>query len=537
MAVVQSDSEAMSRLRGVAQRSRRLRLALLAGAIMATLACLAEGAATGAVAAKPVLIISSLGANNSVSIGGDPAKGAGAAEAPSLEGEGILVQNADGSVHAGLATSWKYIPDPNGKHKSFQFTLRQDARYSDGARVTAQSVKAFLLYIQAAKTRSDTLIGPIRSIETKGKWTVVVHLKSPNPLLPQAFSDQSAYGVPFGPKALADPASLAKQGDFAGAYIVDTTHSVVGPGGHITLVPNPLYYDKSKQVWSKVVINTFATATSQLSAVETGQTDFVAGSPDTVDQARAAGVKVVQYSSGAFGQAFGFDFDNKIGPLADVRVRQALNYAVDRKKITNAVFGTHADPTSQWATGDSINPKVNNYYSYNPTKAKSLLAAAGYANGFTLTVLNLTFPTFDPMTEAICQYLKAVGVTCDIFTDNGSTWVPNYLSGKYAAVTYGSRGPFGPVGMWVWYGIFLKPHGILNPSDWHDPVLDKLYQQGSRSDSPTKYWLQMTARTTEQADFLPVSAPQGYYYISKHLGGVKATANGVSSAIDWYPVK
>jgi peptide/nickel transport system substrate-binding protein len=264
MAVVQSDSEAMSRLRGVAQRSRRLRLALLAGAIMATLACLAEGAATGAVAAKPVLIISSLGANNSVSIGGDPAKGAGAAEAPSLEGEGILVQNADGSVHAGLATSWKYIPDPNGKHKSFQFTLRQDARYSDGARVTAQSVKAFLLYIQAAKTRSDTLIGPIRSIETKGKWTVVVHLKSPNPLLPQAFSDQSAYGVPFGPKALADPASLAKQGDFAGAYIVDTTHSVVGPGGHITLVPNPLYYDKSKQVWSKVVINTFTSSPVRL---------------------------------------------------------------------------------------------------------------------------------------------------------------------------------------------------------------------------------------------------------------------------------
>src|SRR5207248_3138786 len=125
--------------------------------------------------------------------------------------------------------------------------------------------------------------------------------------------------------------------------------------------------------------------------------------------------------------------------------------------------------------------------------------------------------------------------TCDIFTDNGATWVPNYFSGNFGAVTFGSKGT-GSFGMWQWYGIFLKPHGILNPSTWHDPVLDKLWQKGSRSDSPTTYWRQMTAQMTKQADFLPVSSPQGYYYVSKHVGGVVATVRasgwqGTSPAI------
>jgi peptide/nickel transport system substrate-binding protein len=519
----------------------KFRTMIAVSALLAATCMAVAGPASGKIkTTKPVLTLSACGANAGLGPG-DPAKNTATAVGMSLEYEAPLHWNPNGTVSAELATSWKYISDPAGDRKAFKFTLRHDAKFSDGTPVTAAAVKAWYTYVLNDNAPNLFTFGGLRSIQTIGKWTVVIHVKSPNPELPFVLSDASAVSLFGSPKAVADPTIFQTRDAGAGPYMLDPSQSVTG--SYYTLIPNPYYYDKSRQVWSKVVGKAIPTGTTALAAVQTGQLDYACGDVGTVDAARAAGIKVLTNSlGGQFGYAFGLDFTRKdIGPLANAAVRQALNYAVDRKTITAAVFGSNATPTSEWTSIDSIDPKYTNYYAYNPTKAKALLASAGYAQGFNMTVLSLQYPTFDPMTEAICQYFKAVNVTCKITTDTFATWGADYTGGKFDAVTFGSGGSGGAIGMWGWYNTYLKPNGILNPSPWHDSVLDKLWVRGSRSNSPSTYWLQMTHRVTQQADFLAISAPKAFFYVSKKVSGVVLSPfsqiQGGSEARDWRPAK
>src|SRR5262249_27523525 len=122
-------------------------------------------------------------------------------------------------------------------------------------------------------------------------------------------------------------------------------------------------------------------------------------------------------------------------PLNKLQVRQALNYALDRKAIVKGLLGTAGTPTSEMATADGWSTKVANYYPYNPAKAKSLLAAAGFPDGLTLSALNQTFSgqLGDPLLQAMVKYFQAVGVKLDIKDPGASVpqWVQAYVSGDY----------------------------------------------------------------------------------------------------------
>src|SRR5262249_40248059 len=117
-----------------------------------------------------------------------------------------------------------------------------------------------------------------------------------------------------------------------------------------------------------------------------------------------------------------FDHGTITKALKDVRVRQALNYAIDRKTIAHALLGPAAVPVSSPdAYQDGDDPRYTNYYAYNPSKGRALLAAAGYAKGLTLKFVNWgAFAGSAYDTSAICNAVKenyaAVGVqaTCVI---------------------------------------------------------------------------------------------------------------------------
>src|SRR5262249_29865183 len=123
-------------------------------------------------------------------------------------------------------------------------------------------------------------------------------------------------------------------------------------------------------------------------------------------------------------------------PLSDIRVRQALNYAIDRKAITKAVLGQYGEPSSQVITG---NPAAgySDKYPYDPAKAKALLRQAGYGNGFTLKALSLAADqVFDRMMSTSAEYLQKVGVKLDIDT---APTVAGYFQ-KQASAKYPIQG-------------------------------------------------------------------------------------------------
>jgi peptide/nickel transport system substrate-binding protein len=523
------------------QRRAGLRLGLTGLAALSAVACLVAVNVTAATAQpratdKPVLTIGRVGSPTGLDPAANAVGGIFTLLGP-IAYAPLMHFKADGTIGPGLATSWRYLTSKAGSlraNKDFMFTLRRNARFSDGAPVTAQAVKDWLLYFNNANSPMAAAMAPIQSIETQGKWTVVIHLKSPCPILPYTLSEAFNWGFVAGPSGLRDPKSLGTTTNGAGPYMLDPSETVTN--NVYTFVPNPYFYDKSAVKFSKIVVKIIGTPDSMLQALTTGQLDVAQG--DATTAGAASGFTVLHAPAGAAG----FIFQDKSGalskPLADVRVRQALNYAVDRKAITAAVLGNLGAPTSEWYTLDGFDPKLQNSYPYDPAKAKALLRAAGYADGFTIPALGSppAAGTRVTLEQAIAKYLKDVGVTVNF----APTTTPAQFnserakSGRYAVFTAQRGGDM----MWQFWNLAFKPNSAFNEGSWHDRQLDKLWLVGQRSPTPKKYWMQMSERMVSQALFLPVYMNPQIWYVSKKIGGVLVTPGhpiGTNDVTEWFP--
>jgi peptide/nickel transport system substrate-binding protein len=137
------------------------------------------------------------------------------------------------------------------------------------------------------------------------------------------------------------------------------------------------YYHHAAIRFSKVVVRVIPSPASMLEAMTTGQVDVAQGTTSTADAAAAfAGIDVL-YASQAVGGLWFLDRSGTLSPpIADVRVRRALNYAIDRRAITESLIGRYGEPTSEVITTDGFDPEFQDYYEYDPARARALLAEA-----------------------------------------------------------------------------------------------------------------------------------------------------------------
>jgi peptide/nickel transport system substrate-binding protein len=222
---------------------------------------------------------------------------------------------------------------------------------------------------------------------------------------------------------------------------------------------------------------------------------------------------------------------SKVPALSSVLVRQAMNYAINRNALATAFGGT---PTDEIMTYEGYDPTYANYYSYNPAKAKALLAAAGYKNGVTISTVVSYGPLGSlgtPLVQAVASQLAAVGITLHVAP------APT-LSAFVAAVNAGPpayQGPYGVDFMPVYYGIFLGG----DASGWTDPVINSLENQanGAAPASAPAYWKQITDRIVTQAYFLPTILANGYWYVdSQKVTNVQADSQyHLLSPTTWLP--
>ena len=141
---------------------------------------------------------------------------------------------------------------------------------------------------------------------------------------------------------------------------------------------------RAPQQISGLELWTVPNATSRIQALLTCQVDVLeAIGIDDVPDVEAAGFRVWAFGSGQVSSIAFRTVGNPDSPLQDKRVRQALNYAVDRKMIANMLFGGSAEAASQGAGAGTFgyNPALEPI-PYDPARAKTLLSDAGYADGF-----------------------------------------------------------------------------------------------------------------------------------------------------------
>ncbi|MFE6699039.1 ABC transporter substrate-binding protein [Streptomyces sp. NPDC057718] len=454
-----------------------------------------------------------------------------------LSYDSLTYLDADGAVQPGLATSWGFVGKGNTR---FDLTVRQGVTFTDGTKLDAAAVVASLDYARKALGPQALALASVTSVTATGPYTVSLKLSAPNPTLPQVLSQYYGIGQIISPKGLANPKSLsagaASQG--VGPYVYKPSASVAGD--HYTYTARTGYFDKSRQRFKKVVLRVISNPQSALNALKTGQIDAViGGDPGVASQVKSAGMRVNAFPSVWQGLAL-IDRGGKVAkPLADVRVRQAINYALDRDAMTKAVLGEYGAPTTQTVVkdADGYSATAARAYPYDVAKAKQLLAAAGYPNGFTLPVVSINFGGIDTMAQAIKGQLARVGINVTLKTDTDlQTYMADATSGRYPALAVG----YGAQSMFLeGQGLFL-PTAPLNGFRTTDAELTDLYNRAAAAPPAQQAELdrKMQEHLVDQAWFAPVAFSPVMYYSRSTLGGIKLTAgNPVPSPLDWYETR
>ena len=433
--------------------------------------------------------------------------------------EPLIVQRSDGSLAPGLATSWSYTGTGN---TTFVLHLRPGVKFSDGSSLTAQGVADDLNYVvKSAGQMSPFFAGD--TFTATGPLTVTIKASSPNPDFPQILTQDDVVGDIISAKGLQTPSLLGTQTFGAGPYLLDAAATV--SGDQYTYVPNPDYYDKAAVHWKKVVIKVITDPQSMLNAMKTGQIEVANGDPTTIAAAKQAGLTVTSTPDLWMGVTLADRGGVLAKPLANAQVRQALNYATNRAAISKALFPGTGAATSQLAPpgGYGYDPSLTSAYPYDVSKAKQLLAAAGYPHGFSLKIVTGDYGGENLMAQALAQQWQQVGVSVQVTDDANSN--------QFYAAAFGGKFPafmtvFGQIPTWIeGPSLFLAP-ASYNPFRTASASLASLYQQEARSSGTQQVSLdqQIEAYLVNQAWFVPIVTIGLPYYATSAVTGAATSA-------------
>jgi peptide/nickel transport system substrate-binding protein len=296
--------------------------------------------------------------------------------------------------------------------KTWKFTLRKDAKFSDGTPVTSEAVKFSLERILDPQTKSRLVVyfKSIDRVETSDRHTAILHLKSPdNGIL--NLLQRWAHIVNPKVKDM-DPATVSREPQCSGPYLLKEWTK----GQRMIFEANPdwwgnsMYPDRPKTL----VLRSIRESTTRVKALVADEMDVITGvAPHFVPEIRAnPKTEVVSVPSVRI-MYMGF-FTQHGGPFADVRVRQAVSHAVNSEAIVRTFLGGFADRWQQmlhpWMYS-GYDPKLT-WYAHDVAKARQLMKEAGLEDGFKAYLFGVSgrYPADKEICQAISGMLKEIKI-------------------------------------------------------------------------------------------------------------------------------
>ena len=379
--------------------------------------------------------------------------------------EGLVKPDTEGNLVPAVAQD---LPEISPDGLTYTFKIRNGIKFHNGKAVTAEDVKYSL---ETAKAAKISTAANIKSVEAADPSTVKLTLEQRDndflanltiAIVPKDYADQDAHPIGTGPFKFE---SFTQQ------------QSVV-------LVKNPDYWQKGLPHLDKVTFKLESDTNALLLDLKSGSVD-VASVANAAAQQLTSGFTIEQSNSNAVQQ---LDLNNSFKPFSNVKVRQAVSYAVDPDEIIQtATFGKGV------RVGTPVIPGFKKYYDESLAKAypkdlakaKQLLAEAGYPNGFSFAIsVPSNYQVHVDTAQVIVNQLKQIGVTATIKQVDWATWISKVYTGReYEATIISVDGAVLTPASFLSRYVSTAKNNFFN---YKDPEFDKLYEQAANENDDAK---------------------------------------------------
>jgi peptide/nickel transport system substrate-binding protein len=443
------------------------------------------------------------------------------------------------TLRPGLAETWEQSPDDK---KTWIFHLRKGVKFHDGTDFNADAV---IWNLERIFNKDSPQFEPNATGIMRSRVPILASYKKIDDftvaLTTTTVASYFPWMVPY--MLNTSPASFEKAGhDWA--KVAELPAAGTGPfkitkvvaRQSVTLARNDNYWDAGhKAKVDQVLLLPIPEANTRLAALRSGRVDWIeVPPPDGIPSLKQAGFVI---STGSYPHVWPWFYNMaaKNSPLADVRVRQALNYCIDRNAIVTMLNGT-AEPSVGWLKADDPafgNPE--NRYTFDPTKGKKLLAEAGFTDKKPLSFKVMISTSGSgqmlplPMNEALQENLKQA-CNVDVQVDavewqvllNASRAVPDSptLNG---ALAINVSSPSSDVGMMFRYfaAANFSPSGS-NFEQWKDEKFEAALKTLSESTDPAtiqKYFREAHERLVDNPPWLYIVHDLNPRAFSKNVKG------------------
>ncbi len=438
--------------------------------------------------------------------------------------EPLVQLDSNLQVVPAIAESWEFSADG----LALTFTLKANAKFSNGTPVTAADVKAsferLLDEATAAAARSNFL--SIASIDTPDDATVVFHLSQPDAPILVAIATINAAIVPASEIAAG---SIGTTAIGSGPFKLDEWQ----PNAKEVLSANPNWAGGKTGV-DGITISVLPDETAILASLRAGQTDFALINDPLVATLvpSEANLQLNRVPGLAYNV---LQLNPSRKPMDELKVRQAISCAVNRQEVLDTALvgeGRVTGPLTMPAfRGD---PSTLFCYTQNVAKAKQLMQEAGYADGFSATVIAATGepPVASAEAQVLQSQLAEIGIKLDIKLMELNVYVDTWLKGDFDMAVALNGGRPDPYSMYNRY--FTKDGNLRNVSNYVDDTLDSLMQQGRVETDPEKrkaIFQQFESHLAEMSPWIWLSTSNLYTAQLKTVQGFVPSPTGSLSSL------
>jgi peptide/nickel transport system substrate-binding protein len=415
--------------------------------------------------------------------------------------DGLVTRDNTSGVHLELATSIEWLDDT-----SMQIELKEGVKFHDGSVMTADDVvftferiiqENAIEYPEAHTSPRKGLIAPLETIEKTGDYTVVMNFNAPWPAAMQMLVHQQilpkAYLEEVGTQGFLEhpigtgPFKFVSASDGLDQVVMERFDEY--HGGAADLEPVGV------ACVDQAVFRTIPEASTRVAALLAGEVHIIQVVPlDMIENLQANPDIQVKTAPGT--QPKWIELNVNQPPFDDVRVRQALNYLVDKELLIEEIYGGRAV-----ALPGALSP-YNNFvnkdlepYPYDPDKAMALLAEAGWQDsdddgfldkdGQPLSFTIDTLESFRPLAEAVANLLQGAGIDANVRFWEYSVVKPKLQAGeRMAYLDDWGDSAFDPVGHFEakWHGfVENEPYGRGNFSGFDNARVNELVKLGEVS--------------------------------------------------------